>query len=211
MSAGGAVADTDEWLHEPSGDPEWAEEVALLGWDERADVVVFSAIRLEPVVRRARAQTAVWVQDRARCHGGEEDGVPPHNWDVMEVGGVGVRMERAGERWTLSTSVPQAFLTFDGLSPCHWDGAESYLQHGSLRGEVVVDGTRLAFDGIAVRVHAWGVDEPGSPMWVEAEHAGRGAPLAPAGERLAQVEACGDRLDAWRLAPAGVAIARQSA
>ena len=162
------VGDTDEWLHPVDDDePGWFDAMSFTAWDAPSRVLVHTRTAITPNAPdvRATALWVTWIDGQVHVRSTELPDVPPHNWDVMEVGPVGYRMERARERWTLhladAGSEARAFLSFDGVSPCVGWSPGAYGQRGRVSGDVQLGGRRIAFDGFGQRDHAWGPADPG--------------------------------------------------
>ena len=157
-SVAAVITDVDEWLHPVDGDPEhWADVMAFRAWDETTGALIYTTTAVTPIGASSRWIT--WLDGTAYEARAALDEVPPHNWDVMEVGAVGYRMEQARQRWTIQLADgdrSRAFLAFEGTEPCVELSPTHYGQTGRLTGDLHIGDRRIRFDGPAHRDHAWG-------------------------------------------------------
>jgi hypothetical protein len=169
------VSDADEALHPvESTDPEWSDSLYFNAWDPASGVFLMTrmAVKLNrPLVTAGFVAWHHGAVHPASTYSHRIDDLPPSNWDVMTIGALGYRMEQAGRRWTVGLD-RRAHLTFDAISGCldYNDGPVPtprpwawghYEQLCRVTGDLVLQGAlgeeRIAFDGVGIRDHSWGV------------------------------------------------------
>jgi hypothetical protein len=144
------IVDTDEWLHDADVD-----ELSFSAYDPASGVLIHVVGRVRS--ERVDAAWTAWRAGAVIVHVERvDDGGPRSNWDVMTVGPVGFRMEQARQRWSvhLDTHEDRAFLVFEASAPCE-ETVDGYVQPGTLMGDLVVGGTRIAVDAVCHRQHRW--------------------------------------------------------
>jgi hypothetical protein len=175
-SAGGAgpggISDDDERLHaveDPS--PHWSDSLYFNAWDPATSTFLMTRIAVLSNARRVTAGMLVW-QDGVPvyAYGQELADIPPTDWDVMDVGGITYRMLSAGQAWAvqLADGGQQAHLEWEGLGPAvSYDAHPAgplpravawghYEQTCRVKGDLIVGGERVRFDGFGQRDHSWG-------------------------------------------------------
>jgi hypothetical protein len=165
------VTDLDERRHPVEHpDPHWSDSLYFNGFDRESGACFLTRMAVLPNQPAANALFIAWL-DGVPAYGyyRELDHLPHADWDATTIESVGYRMIESRRRWTLKLDDgdDKAFLEFDGLGPC-FDYADNaaplprpvawghYEQSGVVRGDVVLGGRRLAFDGVGQRDHSWG-------------------------------------------------------
>jgi hypothetical protein len=166
-----AVSDLDERRHPVEhADAHWSDSLYFNGFDLETGLCFLTRMAVLPNQPAANALFIAWV-DGVPGYGyyRELDRLPSADWDATSIEGVGYRMLEPLRRWTLKLDDgdSKAFLEFDGVGPC-FDYADNaaplpkpvawghYEQSGTLRGDLVLHGNRIAFDGVSQRDHSWG-------------------------------------------------------
>ena len=166
------ITDDDERLH-PVEDPSehWSDSLYFNAWDPATDALLLTRIAVRANVPQVTAGMIVWVDGTpVYGYGRELDAVPPTDWDVMVVDGLGYRMLESGQAWAvqLGDGEARAHLEWRGRRPAtHYDGHPAgplpravawghYEQTCSVVGDLHVGGHRIAFDGVGQRDHSWG-------------------------------------------------------
>jgi hypothetical protein len=166
-----AVTDLDERRHPVEhSDPHWSDSLYFNGFDRETGVCFLTRMAVLPNQPAANALFIAWL-DGVPGYGyyRELDHLPSADWDATSIEGIGYRMLEPRRRWTLKLDDgdDKVFLEFDGVGPC-FDYADNaaplpkpvawghYEQSGTLRGDLVLDGRRVAFDGVSQRDHSWG-------------------------------------------------------
>jgi hypothetical protein len=166
------ITDAHERLHpveDPS--PHWSDSLYFNAWDPRTDAFLMTRIAVLGNEGRVTGGMVVWVGgELTYAYGRELDEIPPTDWDVMSTDGLTYRMLGSGQAWAvqLDDGDAKAHLEWHGLS-----AATSYDEHplGPLpkavawghyeqscrvRGDLVVGGRTIGFDGFGQRDHSWG-------------------------------------------------------
>lgn len=166
------ITDEDERLH-PVEDPSahWSDSLYFNAWDPATSTFLMSRIAVRANAPQVTAGMIVWVDGMpVHGYGHELDHVPPTDWDVMGVGGLTYRMLQSGQAWALQLAdgEARAHLEWHGRSPAtHYDGHPAgplpravawghYEQTCDVRGDLVVGGRSIRFDGFGQRDHSWG-------------------------------------------------------
>lgn len=166
------ITDAHERL-QPVADPSphWSDSLYFNAWDPGSGAFLMTRIAVLGNQGRCTAGMIVWVGDAVVYgYGRELDTLPPTDWDVMAVDGLGYRMLESGQAWAvqLSDGEARAHLEWHGLS-----AATSYDEHPSgplpravgwghyeqtcrVTGNLIVDGRRIDVDGFGQRDHSWG-------------------------------------------------------
>jgi hypothetical protein len=165
------VCDEDERLHpveDPS--PHWSDSLYFNAWDPSTGAFLMTRMAVLPNAGEVTAGIVVWL-DGTPAYGYNRtlDHLPASDWDVMSVEGLSYRMLAACRTWAvqLSDGGNLAHLEWDGLGPpVHYDDGLQplpravawghYEQSCRVRGDLVVAGRRIAFDGFGQRDHSWG-------------------------------------------------------
>lgn len=167
-----AITDADERLH-PVEDPSahWSDSLYFNAWDPGTDTFLMTRIAVLANAGRVTAGMVVWRNGLpAYAFSHDLDEIPPTDWDVMAVGGLTYRMVASGQTWAvqLDDGDRQAHLEWHGLGPTvSYDAHPSgplpravawghYEQTCRVRGDLVVGGERIRFDGFGQRDHSWG-------------------------------------------------------
>ena len=166
------ITDAHERLH-PVADPSphWSDSLYFNAWDPGTDTFVMTRMAVVPNVGRVTGGVLAWIDGQVTYGFGRElDEVPQSDWDVMTTDGLTYRMLEAGQRWAmqLTDGEDKAHLEWTGRSPAtlyddHPAGPlprsvawGHYEQTCDVRGDLVVAGRRIAFDGVGQRDHSWG-------------------------------------------------------
>jgi hypothetical protein len=175
------VTDADEALHPiESDEPEWSDSLYFNAWDPGSGVFLMARMAVKPNLPIVTAGFIAWRHDRVDPTGvfsHRIDEQPRSNWDVMSIGALTYRMEQARQRWTVTLD-QRTHLTFDGVGACvdyndsprgptprAWAWGH-YEQLCRVTGDLVLGGERIAFDGVGIRDHSWGVrDWTGVGEW----------------------------------------------
>lgn len=165
------VTDLDERRHPVEHtDAHWSDSLYFNGFDLASDACFLTRMAVLPNQPSANALFIAWL-DRAPAYGyyRELDHLPGADWDATTIEGLGYRMLAPLRRWSveLDDGDTKAYLEFEGAGGC-FDYADNaaplpravawghYEQSGTVRGDLVLDGRRLAFDGVSQRDHSWG-------------------------------------------------------
>jgi hypothetical protein len=165
------VIDLDERRHPVEHDDDhWSDSLYFNGFDLDSDACFLTRMAVLANQPSANALFVAWI-DGAPTYGyyRELERLPAADWDATTIDGLGYRMLEPRRRWTLELhdDATKAYLEFDGAGDC-FDYADNpaplpkpvawghYEQSGTVRGDLVLDGSRLAFDGVGQRDHSWG-------------------------------------------------------
>ena len=166
------ITDDDERLHpvlDPS--PHWSDSLYFNAWDRATGAFVMTRIAVLANAQRVTAGMVVWLDGTpVYAYGRDLRDIPPTDWDVMAVEGITYRMLAARDAWAvqLADGESSAHLEWHGLSPAtsydrHPGGplpaavaAGHYEQTCRVRGDLILAGTRIRFDGFGQRDHSWG-------------------------------------------------------
>jgi hypothetical protein len=155
--------------------PRWTDEMSFSAWDPGSGHLLLARVTVHPNRQRTSAAAHVWAGDELRRSLTAGGDLGPTDWDVLSVGdAVTVRLVASGQTWALQLDGDgiRAHLEWDGTSPVvryddHPDGPlpptiarGHYDQPTRVRGDLVIDGERIAFDGRGQREHSWGF-----PRW----------------------------------------------
>lgn len=165
------VTDEDERLH-PVEDtsPHWSDSLYFNAWDPASGAFVMTRIAVLANKEEVTAGLVVWLEGTpAYAYSSTLDHLPETDWDVMTVEGLSYRMVRSCQTWAvqLSDGGNLAHLEWDGFSGAvdYDDGVAPlpkavawghYEQSCTVRGDLVVAGRRIPFDGVGQRDHSWG-------------------------------------------------------
>lgn len=150
--------------------PHWSDSLYFNAWDPQARVCLLTRMALLPNKPAATAGLLVWIDGMpGYAYGHDLDHLPAGNWNGMQIGGLTYRMERALQTWRmeLADGEHRGALTWDGFSgvfdyhdntqplprPVAWG---HYEQSCTVRGELLLHGRRIAFEGVGQRDHSWG-------------------------------------------------------
>ena len=143
-------------------------------WDPTTDAFVLARVAVHANTDRIVGGLLVWRDGVvAHAYGIDQAGIPPTDWDVMPAGDLTVRMVAAGEHWAvqLADAGTLVHLEWEGLSAAtlyadHPAGPLAravgwghYEQSCRVRGDLVLDGSRVAIDGYGQRDHSWGFQQ----------------------------------------------------
>jgi hypothetical protein len=161
----------DERLH-PVEDPSkhWSDSLYFNAWDRTSRVFLMTRMAVLPNKPGATGGVLAWVGDMPTyAFGHDLDYVPPSDWDVMQMGGLTYRMEKPLQTWVvqLEDGENRANLTWEGYTGVfhYHDNAQPlpravawghYEQSCTVRGELVLNGRLIRFDGVGQRDHSWG-------------------------------------------------------
>ena len=165
------VTDFDERRHPVEHpDAHWSDSLYFNGFDLASDACFLTRMAVLPNQPAANALFIAWI-DGAPAYGyyRELDHLPGADWDATTIEGLGYRMLEPLARWTLELDDgdTKAYLEFEGSGAC-FDYADNaaplpkpvawghYEQSGTVRGDLVLGGRRLTFDGVSQRDHSWG-------------------------------------------------------
>lgn len=165
------ITDEHERLHpveDPS--PHWSDSLYFNAWDPATATFLITRMAVLGNEKRATAGMLVWVDGApAYAYGFDHEGLPASDWDVMQLGGLTYRMQRALESWALQLDdgPNRAHLTWDGTSSVvdYSDNERPlpravawghYEQSCRVHGDLVLGDRRIAFDGWGQRDHSWG-------------------------------------------------------
>ena len=165
------VTDFDERRHPVEHpDAHWSDSLYFNGFDLASGACFLTRMAVLPNQPAANALFIAWV-DGAPTYGyyRELDQLPGADWDATTIEGLGYRMLEPRRRWSLELDDgdSKAYLEFEGIGEC-FDYADNaaplpkpvawghYEQSGTVRGDLVLGGHRLEFDGVSQRDHSWG-------------------------------------------------------
>ncbi len=165
------VTDLDERRHPVEHpDAHWSDSLYFNGFDLASDTCFLTRMAVLPNQPAANALFVAW-RDGAPAYGyyRELDHLPGADWDATTIAGLGYRMLESRRRWSLELDDGdnKAYLEFEGTGGC-FDYADNaaplprpvawghYEQSGTVRGDLVLGGCRLEFDGVSQRDHSWG-------------------------------------------------------
>lgn len=165
------VSDEDERLHPvEDASPHWSDSLYFNAWDPASGAFLMTRIAVLANKEEVTAGLVVWLDGTpSYAYGSTLDHLPATDWDVMTVDGLSYRMVRSCQTWAvqLSDGGNLAHLEWDGFSSAvHYDDGVAplpkavawghYEQSCTVRGDLVIAGRRIAFDGVGQRDHSWG-------------------------------------------------------
>lgn len=168
-----AVSDADE-RRQPVGLPDehWSDSLYFNCWDRGTGIFLMTRMAALENQPSATAGLLAWRDGMpVLAYGHPLDHAPASDWDVTTIGGLTYRMQAACQEWVVQLDDGQgsaAHLTFTGTGPCAdyrdcpepfpdaWAAAH-YEQVATVRGDLVIRGERVAFDGLGIRDHSWGL------------------------------------------------------
>jgi hypothetical protein len=161
----------DEKIH-PVEDPSrhWSDSLYFNAWDPASRVFLMTRMAVLPNRPAATAGVLAWIGELPGYGFGHDlDHMPEGDWDNMQIGGLTYRMERPLQTWAvhLTDGETRCDLTWDGFSGVfhYHDNTQPlpkavawghYEQSCTVRGEVVLNGRTIPFDGVGQRDHSWG-------------------------------------------------------
>jgi hypothetical protein len=165
------VSDLDERRHPVEHpDAHWSDSLYFNGFDLASGVCFLTRMAVLANQPGANALFIAWV-DGEPSYGyyRELDHLPGADWDATTIEGLGYRMLAPRRRWSLELDDgdTRAYLEFEGEGEC-FDYADNaaplpkpvawghYEQSGTMHGDLVLGGRRIAFDGVSQRDHSWG-------------------------------------------------------
>ena len=165
------VTDFDERRHPVEHpDAHWSDSLYFNGFDLASDACFLTRMAVLPNQPAANALFVAWADGKpAYGYYRELDRLPGADWDATTIEGLGYRMLEPRRRWSLELDDgdTKAYLEFEGTAGC-FDYADNaaplpkpvawghYEQSGTVRGDFVLGGRRLEFDGVSQRDHSWG-------------------------------------------------------
>jgi hypothetical protein len=161
----------DERIHRVEDtSPHWSDSLYFNAWDPKARVCLLTRMALLPNKPAATAGLLAWIDGMpGYAFGHDLDHLPAGNWDAMQIGGLTYRMVRPLQTWRveLADGEQRGALTWEGFSGVfhYHDNIQPlpravawghYEQSCTVRGELVLHGHRIDFDGVGQRDHSWG-------------------------------------------------------